>query len=118
RWIGPSQGINFFTLELVPKDPDEILAATVLNRLAYGPTPDELARVKKIGVDAYIQEQLAPETIEESLEIDKVTTGDDWQYVTLTAPADTAKIYLYLTGAGDCYVDDLKIVRGSVPEAG
>ncbi len=34
-----------------------------LNRLAFGPRPGDIERVKEIGVDRYIQEQLDPESI-------------------------------------------------------
>ena len=37
-----------------PQSTNSLLTATVLNRLAYGPTPDELERVRGIGPDAYI----------------------------------------------------------------
>jgi uncharacterized protein (DUF1800 family) len=35
----------------------------VLNRLAFGPRPGDVARVTEMGVDRYIQEQLHPESI-------------------------------------------------------
>ncbi|MCH8244917.1 MAG: DUF1800 domain-containing protein [Bacteroidetes bacterium] len=35
----------------------------VLNRLAYGPRPGDIERVKTMGIPAYIEEQLYPETI-------------------------------------------------------
>ena len=35
----------------------------VLNRLAFGPGPGDLERVKEIGVERYIQQQLHPESI-------------------------------------------------------
>ncbi|MFZ6657639.1 DUF1800 domain-containing protein [Undibacterium sp. TJN19] len=38
-------------------------ALHVLNRLAYGPRPGDLERVKKIGVDAYIEQQLNPQSL-------------------------------------------------------
>lgn len=41
-------------------------AEHVLNRLGYGPRPGDIARVKKIGVKAYIERQLHPETIDDS----------------------------------------------------
>ncbi len=47
--------------EATPGDP----AWRVLNRIAYGPRPGDLERVHSIGVRAYIEEQLHPETIEE-----------------------------------------------------
>ncbi len=34
-----------------------------LNRLTFGPTPDELDRVSGIGVNAFLEEQLAPDSI-------------------------------------------------------
>jgi len=39
---------------------------TTLNRIAFGPRPGDFERVQKIGVDAYIEEQLAPEKIDDS----------------------------------------------------
>jgi uncharacterized protein (DUF1800 family) len=38
----------------------------LLDRIAYGPTPAEAARVRAIGADAYLEEQLHPETIDDS----------------------------------------------------
>src|SRR5437879_3965500 len=47
---------SFYRLEVVPMDTsglpqstNSLLTSTVLNRLAYGPTPDELERVTTIG---------------------------------------------------------------------
>ncbi len=39
----------------------------VLNRLSYGVRPGDIDRVKSIGVDRYIQQQLDPETISEPI---------------------------------------------------
>lgn len=41
-------------------------AGHVLNRLAYGPSPEDLQRIQDMGVTGYIQGQLTPETIDES----------------------------------------------------
>jgi uncharacterized protein (DUF1800 family) len=41
----------------------------VLNRLAFGPTIEDFRRVKSIGVDQYIEEQLNPDAIDEPLEL-------------------------------------------------
>ena len=38
-------------------------AAHVLNRLAFGPRPGDIARVEAVGVDRYIEAQLDPESI-------------------------------------------------------
>jgi uncharacterized protein (DUF1800 family) len=42
---------------------DEAIVAHVLNRVAFGPRPGDVERVRRIGVDAYIDEQLYPERI-------------------------------------------------------
>lgn len=47
--------------EALPGDP----AWRVLNRVAYGPRPGDLERVRTMGVDAYLEEQLHPERIEQ-----------------------------------------------------
>ncbi|MDY6803166.1 MAG: DUF1800 domain-containing protein [Cyanobacteriota bacterium] len=36
-----------------------------LNRISYGPTPGEIERIKSIGIQAYIESQLKPESISE-----------------------------------------------------
>ncbi len=41
-------------------------AEHVLNRLGYGPRPGDIGRVRKMGVKAYIEEQLHPEKIDDS----------------------------------------------------
>ncbi len=41
-----------------------------------------------------------------------------WTYVTATGTASSSLFYIYLQSAGDVYVDDVKLVAGSVPEAG
>src|SRR5262245_24572238 len=41
----------------------------LLNRLAFGPTLEDVGHVKAIGADRYIAEQLAPEAIPEPLEL-------------------------------------------------
>jgi uncharacterized protein (DUF1800 family) len=37
----------------------------LLNRLGFGPRPGDVERVRKIGIDAYVQQQLHPETIDD-----------------------------------------------------
>jgi uncharacterized protein (DUF1800 family) len=49
------------TVDVEASDP----AWRALNRMAYGPRPGDVERVRRIGVDAYVEEQLAPEHIEE-----------------------------------------------------
>ena len=82
NWSGSlTSGLGFYRLEVESMKSEDLLATQVLNRLAYGPTPDELERVKAIGAAAYIREQLAPETIQENLAIDALPSGGgpSWQ---------------------------------------
>lgn len=123
-WLEPMQqgtvGLEFFQVEIAPKDSNAVFHAHLLNRLAYGPTPDDLDRLSAMGADAFIQEQLAPETIQESLEVNRVipSTGD-WQFVTHTGTASSSStLYVYLRSPGECYVDDIVLVRGTVAGEG
>ena len=58
--------MGFYRVDVTPLSSNALLASTVLNRLAYGPTPDDLAAVSSSGPQAYIDEQLAPELIAET----------------------------------------------------
>ncbi len=50
----------------VPRTADDATVAHVLNRLGYGPSPGDIARVQQMTVAAYIEEQLHPERIEDA----------------------------------------------------
>src|SRR6185295_11917374 len=55
NWSNSAAGtLGFYRAMAVPMPTNDMLAALVLNRLAYGPTPDDLERVKAIGADQYI----------------------------------------------------------------
>jgi uncharacterized protein (DUF1800 family) len=58
--------LSYYQVKVTPMDSNVVLAAHVLNRLAYGQTPDELDRVTAMGADAFINEQLNPENITET----------------------------------------------------
>lgn len=49
-----------------PAGPVDDQVVHVLNRLGYGPRPGDVARVAAMGVDAYIEQQLHPERIDDS----------------------------------------------------
>lgn len=106
---------RFFQVESVPMTSDALTATTLLHRIAYGPTPDELDRVLAIGPAAYIAEQLAPESITETLDV--LDTAPKWKQVVATGTATTSggqtKFYIYLDGPGDAYVDNVRLVQGS-----
>jgi hypothetical protein len=41
-----------------------------------------------------------------------------WMYFSTTGTASSSLLYIYLQAAGDVYIDDLKLVAGSVPDVG
>jgi uncharacterized protein (DUF1800 family) len=58
-----------------------------LNRAAFGPRPGDLERVQQMGLDAYLEEQLHPERIEESTAVgwqlwrlDSLEADTDFRY--------------------------------------
>lgn len=115
-WIGPAptRDASFFRVEATPMSTNDLLTATVLHRLAYGPTPDDLARVRAMGPDAYIAEQLAPETV--STDLDELDPTPRWTHVTASGLGSASKLYLYLDGAGEVYLDDLRLVAGNTDD--
>lgn len=62
-------GARFYRVKMTPVASSNLLAAQVLNRLTYGPTPDELQRIHSIGPEAYIAEQLVPWSLAEDAEL-------------------------------------------------
>jgi len=121
RWSGPVTGERaFHRLAVTPMAADKLLASIVLNRLAYGPTPDEWDRVwagaGAIGPQAYIDEQLAPELIVDPL--DEINDSTNWTYMTATGTIQGNYMELYLSGAGHVRIDDLVLVAGTEPEVG
>jgi uncharacterized protein (DUF1800 family) len=47
----------------IPANPDNPTIVHVLNRTGFGPRPGDVERVRRIGLDAYIEQQLRPDTI-------------------------------------------------------
>jgi len=47
----------------VPASPDDRMIVHVLNRIGFGPAPGDLERVRRIGLQQYIDQQLHPERI-------------------------------------------------------
>ena len=103
---------GFYRLEALPLAKETVRASTLLNRIAYGPTPDALDRLATLGTDAYIEEQLAPEKISENLD-ESTETDPVWRKVTITGTGSSSKLYVYLNGAGDAYLDDFRLVAGT-----
>ncbi len=114
---------QFFGLTLSQKSSNALLTANALNRLAYGPTPDDLERAATLGPQSFIDEQLQPENIPNPIDsyILRVTnavnlpTTPNWMSVTVTGLVSGASasgistFYVYLTGVGEAFVDDVRL---------
>jgi uncharacterized protein (DUF1800 family) len=126
-WSKPlSNGAAFHKLMVMPMSSNDLFAATVLNRLTFGPTPDDIDRIKAIGPQAFINEQMnfgaVPETIDTDAPITNVPPAapplTNWIRTSVTGTAAGANFGIYLTGAGQVYVDNIVLVTGTVAEAG
>lgn len=108
---------QFFMLHRAQMSSDALLTANALNRLSYGPTPDELERVRSIGPQAFIDEQLAFEgfsTLPDAY-VAVTTNGTgtiantNWVSVTVTGRVTAPTLYIYLQGGGTAYIDDVSL---------
>ncbi len=109
-----SQPTRFYSVAATPLSSNDLLSVNLLNRIAYGPTPDELVRVKAMGPQAYIAEQLAPEVINDSFDVFTTEATNStpplppqWQFLSFSGTVSSSNLYLYLTQAGDAYIDDM-----------
>lgn len=112
EWLDlPAAGAKgFFRVVAQPLPPDELAGTTLLNRIAYGPTPDEQARLRVTGPAAYLEEQLAPETIAEDL--DHTAFVPTWRHVVASGLGSASAVFIYLDGVGETYLDDIRLVAG------
>jgi uncharacterized protein (DUF1800 family) len=76
----------------------------VLNRLTFGPSPRDIATVHTMGIDAYIEQQLHPETIPEPQTIldftgstDALTKTPDALFTEYSSPAINAAVSTAVT---------------------
>jgi uncharacterized protein (DUF1800 family) len=107
----------FYRLAVTPASSNALFSANLLNRIAYGPTPDDLVRLAAIGPQAYLDEQLAPESIVDNSDASVAVTTNgitlpettNWTLVTVTGrvTSGSSTFYLYLTTPGDLLVDDV-----------
>ena len=117
RYPNATAPAEFYRVGVTPLSSNALLTATVLNRLAYGPTPDELERVATIGPQAYIDEQLNMEGIPETIDDYTVETTNsivsdpatNWTSLTITGTLASTTFYLFTTQPGDMYVDDIEL---------
>ena len=90
--------------------------ATVLNRLAYGPTPDELELYGN-NPQAYIDQQVSMQGIPDTLnvysvEVTNAVASDpttNWTLVQITGTLNTTNLYIYMTAPGGVFIDDIQL---------
>ena len=108
---------RFYKVAATPMSSNSLFSANLLNRIAYGPTPGELQRLATIGPDAYIAEQLAPETVSDTLNVVTVHQTNsvpssgvpEWRNVTVNGTFSSSNLYVYLLRPGSVYVDDIEL---------
>ena len=107
---------GFFTMSSTPLASNTVALVTALNRLAYGPTPDDLITYSN-NPQAYIDEQLnmdgVPETIDNyTLEITNAIPSNpltNWTKISMTGTLSAVSFYLFTTLPGDIYLDDFEL---------
>jgi uncharacterized protein (DUF1800 family) len=62
-WNGTRVRAASSTPSAVPSSPDDKTIVHVLNRLGFGAMPGDVERVRRVGLEKYIDQQLRPETI-------------------------------------------------------
>jgi uncharacterized protein (DUF1800 family) len=126
-WTGPLAGpAGFHRVGVTTLSSNALLSATVLSRLTYGPTPGDIARIATIGPQAYIDEQLAAETIAEDLDTAPPIVNlppsppplTNWTRQTVTGTSSGTNFGIYLSARGSVYLDDIRVVLGTNADTG
>lgn len=107
---------GFFTMSATTLSSNTVALATVLNRLAYGPTPDDLVTYSN-NPQGYINEQLNMEGIPEPMDAYVVQLTNavpsnpltNWTQITMTGTLASATLNLFTTQPGDIVLDDFVI---------
>lgn len=112
---------GYFRMSATSVASNTTLGATVMNRLAYGPTPDDLPIVLA-NPQAFIDQQLdmgsfPPETMDSysiittnSISYDPTT---NWTFVSIKGTLNTTNLYLFMTAPGTVFVDDIWLMEGT-----
>jgi uncharacterized protein (DUF1800 family) len=117
---------NYFRVSATPMTSRDLLIGIVLNRLTYGASPDDLEHIRSIGPDAFIEEQLRADEIPGDLDLQPPIVNTppagppltNWIRVSATGIPTGTNFFLYLNAPGKVYVDDVRLVRGNVRDAG
>jgi len=133
--LGPSYRVTsgapnrLYRVSVTPMSSNDVLKATVLNRLTYGPTPEDVERINSIGPQAFINEQLNWNQIADDLDTAPPIVNapypppiqpplTNWIRVSATGTATATNFAMYLSAAGRVYIDNVVLVAGTVPDQG
>lgn len=118
EWRNPNFTGNsgFFSMSATHIASNTTAGATVLNRLAYGPTPDDLELYGN-NPQAYIDQQVNIQGIPDTMnvytvEVTNAVPSDpttNWTFVQLTGTLNTTNLYLYMTAPGGVFIDDIQL---------
>lgn len=105
---------GFFRMDATPIPSNQVTLATVMNRLAYGPTPDDLITYSN-NPQAYIDAQLNMNGLPEPLDVFTVETTNsiisnpltNWTFISMTGTLANANFYLFTTQPGTMVLDDI-----------
>jgi uncharacterized protein (DUF1800 family) len=110
---------QFYRVEQTHLSSNALLTANVLNRLAYGPTADDIDGVVA-NPQTYIDQQMAPATLPNPVESYTVVQtnavpslpNSNWVIVSVTGTVSSATgpFYMYPRGAGDFYIDSVQLM--------
>ena len=120
---------RFYQATVTPMSSNDVFAANVLNRLTYGPTPDDIEHIRAVGPVQFIAEQMAAENITDTLNEEPVIINTpipipppppltNWIRVSATGTATSTNYFIYLSAAGRVYLDDLRLVVGTNADTG
>jgi uncharacterized protein (DUF1800 family) len=118
---------GFYRVNATPMSSNDLFKATVLNRLTYGPSPEDIEHINAIGPEEFIDEQLKPDLIPENLDTAPPIINDppppsspftNWIRVSDSGTASNTNLFLYLSAAGRVYIDDVRLVLGTMADVG
>ena len=126
-WIVTNGGpVRFYKVQATPMSSNDLFSANVLNRLTYGPTPDDIDHIRAVGPQQFINEQMAAEAIAESINTAPPIVNapppppplTNWIRVTARGTATATNFGLYLSAPGQVYIDNITLVTGTNADVG
>ena len=126
-WIVTNGGpMRFYKVSATPMSSNDLFVATVLNRLTYGPTPDDIDHIRAIGPQAFIDEQMAAEAISDTINTDVPLTNSppppppltNWIRRSVSGTTTGTNMAIYMSAAGRVYLDNVVLVMGTNADTG